>query len=108
MRFLVDAQLPPALAQWLRDKGHDAKTVKEAGLRDADDLLIWSYAIGEDAVIVSKDQDFAQLAATADGPRLLWVRTGNLVNRLLLARFEEAWPQIENHFAAKTRLIELR
>jgi predicted nuclease of predicted toxin-antitoxin system len=27
MRFLVDAQLPPALAQWLVDHGQTAKAV---------------------------------------------------------------------------------
>lgn len=29
VRFIVDAQLPPALAKWLRDRGHDAIAVRE-------------------------------------------------------------------------------
>ncbi len=32
MRFLVDAQLPPALAQFLREFSHDAEHVHEIGL----------------------------------------------------------------------------
>jgi predicted nuclease of predicted toxin-antitoxin system len=32
MRFLVDAQLPPALARWLAEKGHDARHVADVGL----------------------------------------------------------------------------
>ena len=32
MRFLVDNQLPPSLARWLRDRGHDAEHVFESGL----------------------------------------------------------------------------
>jgi predicted nuclease of predicted toxin-antitoxin system len=31
MRFLVDAQLPPALAQWLASHGHDAMHVTDLG-----------------------------------------------------------------------------
>ncbi len=45
MKFLVGAQLPPALAAWLRGNGYQAPAVREAGLRDATDAAIWSYAI---------------------------------------------------------------
>ncbi len=109
MRFLIDAQLPPALADWLRDKGHEAVAVRDIGLRDADDRAIWAKATLDQAVIITKDQDFALLAATAaDGPQVLWVRTGNLVNRLLLARFEQAWPEIEAHLSVAATVVELR
>ena len=39
MKFLVDAQLPPALAHWLRGAGHEAQAVGEVGLRDASDTV---------------------------------------------------------------------
>ncbi|WP_179045221.1 DUF5615 family PIN-like protein [Sphingobium lactosutens] len=32
MKFLVDAQLPPALCRWLRDRGHDADYVSGIGM----------------------------------------------------------------------------
>ncbi len=35
MRFLVDAQLPPALARWLGEQGFSATPVREVGLRNA-------------------------------------------------------------------------
>ena len=44
MRFLVDAQLPPALARWLGEKGFAATAVRELGLRDSDDGSIWNFA----------------------------------------------------------------
>ena len=34
MRFLVDAQLPPALARWLGEKGFAATAVRDLGLRE--------------------------------------------------------------------------
>ena len=39
MKFLVDAQLPPMLAEWLRRAGHETKHVQDVDLRDADDAL---------------------------------------------------------------------
>jgi predicted nuclease of predicted toxin-antitoxin system len=108
MRFLVDAQLPPALARWLRERGHEALTAKDAGLRDSDDTEICAYALTQDAIIVTKDEDFVRLTSAADRPRILWVRIGNSVNRILLARFEDAWAEVETHFAAGARLVELR
>jgi predicted nuclease of predicted toxin-antitoxin system len=44
VKFLVDAQLPPALAAWLREQGHEAQAVREVGLREAHDEVIWAYA----------------------------------------------------------------
>lgn len=109
MRFLIDAQLPPALATWLRAKGHEAATVREISLRDASDSIIWKRATDEGRIIVTKDEDFASMAAAEEnGPKVLWVRTGNLVNRLLLARFERAWDEIEAHLESGARVVELR
>lgn len=76
MKFIVDAQLPPALAAWLREKGHDAVAVREVGLHEAGDGAIWSYARKEAAIVVTKDEDFALLAAAAPEARILWVRIG--------------------------------
>ena len=60
MKFVVDAQLPPALARVLRDSGCDAVAVREIGLRDATDSDIWHHAIQQEAAIITKDEDFAQ------------------------------------------------
>lgn len=45
MRFLVDAQLPPALARYLTDAGHQAEHVYDIGMGAASDKAIWSYAM---------------------------------------------------------------
>jgi len=39
VKILVDAQMPPALAAWLRAHGHDAQAVREVGLREANAAL---------------------------------------------------------------------
>ena len=44
MRFLIDAQLPLALARLLEGHGHIAEHVADIGYRHADDSPIWTYA----------------------------------------------------------------
>ena len=61
MIFLVDAQLPPGLASWLAEQGHTAQHVVELDLGD--------NALSLDAIIVTKDEDFAERTArAATGP----------------------------------------
>ena len=82
MRFLVDAQLPPALARWLAGKGHAAEHVADVGLAHASDKDIWDHALAVGAVIVSKDEDFAQRRILASaGPTVVWVRLPNTRRR---------------------------
>jgi len=64
VKILVDAQMSPALAAWLRAHGHDAQAVREVGLREADDSAIWAHALQTGAVIVTKDEDFAARSQT--------------------------------------------
>jgi predicted nuclease of predicted toxin-antitoxin system len=65
VKFLIDAQLPPALAAWLQQAGHEAAHVRDVGLREAGDDTIWAYALQAGVVIVTKDEDFAARAALA-------------------------------------------
>lgn len=44
MRFIVDAQLPPALAAWLIAQGHEAVHVFDLDLTRADGAVIWQRA----------------------------------------------------------------
>lgn len=109
MRFIVDVQLPPQLTQWLRDRGHEASALSEIGLRDADDADIWSHALAERPIIVIKDEDFAAMAGRiGNGPQVLWVRSGNHLRRVLIARFEAVWPQIEPILGAGAALVEMQ
>ena len=45
MRFVVDAQLPPALARFLASLGEEAIHVLDAGLLEADDGEIWCLRV---------------------------------------------------------------
>ncbi len=66
MKFLVDNQLPTALAQYLRKRGFDCQHVLEAGLGDALDTEICRHAELEERIIISKDEDFFYFAKQRD------------------------------------------
>ncbi len=62
MNFLVDNQLPPALARFIQiEYNTKAVHVADVGLRDASDEEVWTYASTNDLVLISKDEDFASL-----------------------------------------------
>ena len=107
MKFLVDAQLPPALCGWLREQGHEAVHVAEIGMVAATDPEIAARAESDRAMLVSKDEDFVTLRLP-DRFAFLWLRCGNAKNRVLIAWLVVRWPQIEAMLASGERFIEAR
>ena len=88
MRFLVDAQLPPALARWFGEHGFSATPVRELGLRDSDDGSIMNHAVSGEWTVVTKEEDFvARSLQHPSPPRIVWLRIGNCTNKVLLR-----WP----------------
>jgi predicted nuclease of predicted toxin-antitoxin system len=61
-RFLVDTQLPPALADHLAARGRHAEHVTRIALGAASDKEIWTYAKKSQMVLIRKDEDFASAA----------------------------------------------
>lgn len=108
MLFLVDAQIPPALARWLAERGHEASHVVDHGLEASSDREIWHHARNGGLVIISKDEDFAHLAnLEPDGPEVVWVRVGNTSRKALLAWFGQLMPELEQGLAAGENVIEV-
>ena len=107
MRIIVDQQLPPILADWFRDQGMDAIHVRDLGMTAAPDGTIWAEATRDDAVVLSRDEDFVSLTRTG-GARLVWIRIGNCANATLLAVIEANWPAIRRRLEDGERLVELR
>ena len=108
MRFLVDNQLPPSLARWLRDRGHDTEHVFESGLHLLDDRALWARALAYDRIVVSKDEDFLYLTNQPDDAgRFLWVRLGNCRNDALIAAFSSSFDTIVAAFDSGQSVVEL-
>lgn len=100
MRWLVDAQLPPALAHRLGEHGISASPVREMGLLDSDDGSIWNFAIGGDWAVVTKDEDFvARCIASPIPPSVVWLRIGNCTNRRLFGWLGPLLPEIKRRLS---------
>jgi predicted nuclease of predicted toxin-antitoxin system len=109
LNFLVDAQLPPGLARWISSHGHQGTHVFEIGLQAAADPVIWEHARKENAVIISKDEDFVDRWLLSEMPvALIWIRKGNCSNQALMAWFEPLWPEALKRLEQGEQLIELR
>ena len=109
MKFLVDNQLPDALASYLRNRGYDCQHLLDVGLAAVSDSEICRYAEAEARIIVTKDEDFFYLAQRPRPRiRVLWVRLGNCRTSFLLETFERLWPRIESCFDAGDQIVEIR
>jgi len=75
MKFLVDANLPPGLATWLRGHAHEAIHISDQPGLVLDDRALFEFARQHGYIIVTKDEDFAALATLADDPApVVWLR----------------------------------
>lgn len=109
MRFIIDDQLPPALAQFLRSQGHQAQHTDEVGLRGRPDHEVWRFAEVQQAIIISKDADFVALHRfKPDGPCVIWIRSGNVRKHALLNLFASVFPAIVSYLESGEKLIEVR
>jgi predicted nuclease of predicted toxin-antitoxin system len=107
LRFLVDAQLPPALARRIESLGHSAEHVADRGLLTAADKEIRKQAAEIGAAIVTKDEDFAIHRLLHEGPAVVWIRVGNTRRTVLLKRFETELGRIVAALERGETIVEL-
>lgn len=109
MNFLIDNQLPPALARFIQTEFKvRARHVIDVGLRDASDAEIWNYVSKSDSILISKDEDFANMVLQVPTAKLIWVRFGNCRKGFLLNIFQQMWSRILDRLDSGDRLIEIR
>ncbi len=108
MKFLVDAQLPPSLANFLRNKGHDAiHTTELSGGNETTDSEINRVSVAEQRVVISKDGDFFDNFSFQREPyKLLYVRTGNTANTALIDLFRKNLDRIISELESSS-VVEL-
>jgi predicted nuclease of predicted toxin-antitoxin system len=109
VKFIVDANLPPALARWLASEGHDAWHVNNLGMTSTPDRAIWQHAREMNACIVTKDEDFVLLQALdPTGPAVVWIRIGNAIRSVLLRRLPGIWPAVVSAIERGDKVIEVK
>lgn len=100
MKFLVDAQLPPALARWLTEQSHPSQHVADLSLTSSSDR--------NGLTIITKDEDFSHLSLLDPLPApVVWVRVGNCSRAALLNWFAPLLPDIVAALEQGETLVEL-
>lgn len=105
----VDAQVSPGIARWLRTQfGINAVAVRDLGLRNAEDPVIFAAAREAGVVVITKDSDFLQLLERhGPPPRVVWLTCGNTSNAYLRRLLLEAWPRVASLLGAGEQLVEI-
>ncbi|MFC2188279.1 DUF5615 family PIN-like protein [Fulvivirgaceae bacterium LMO-SS25] len=90
MKFIVDAQLPKSLSDFLNQKGFDSiHTLDLPDKNRTTDGQIAKLSTEEERVVISKDIDFLESFLIKSQPKkLIVVKTGNIPNRQLISIFE--------------------
>jgi predicted nuclease of predicted toxin-antitoxin system len=108
--FLIDNQLPIALARFIAGSNLECLHVRDVELDRADDQTIWVYAKDRGYVIVTKDEDF-QAMANKQGtipPQVVWVRLGNCRKDVLIAAFGKLLHSLKEELASEALVVEIR
>ena len=96
MIIWLDAHLSPGIVVWITATFDiTAYALRDVGLRDAEDSEIFEAAKAQEAIIITKDSDFVDLANRFGAPpQIIWLTCGNTSNsrlkEILNARFLEA------------------
>jgi predicted nuclease of predicted toxin-antitoxin system len=78
VKLLFDQNLSHKLARRLADLFPGSIHVREVGLKEAEDPIVWEYAKQQGFMIVSKDSDFHQRSFVFGfPPKVVWIRLGN-------------------------------
>src|SRR5688500_7599115 len=94
MKLLLDANVSRRLTVKLKSHFDDCLHVDFIGITvPASDTIIWDYALKNDLIIVTNDDDFLNLAGDKGfPPKVVLLRTGNQSNEyieMLLIRYKE-------------------
>ena len=108
MKFIVDAQLPKALSDFIKSYGLDSiHTIELPDKNKTQDGFITRLATEEQRIVITKDADFLETyVLTKEPPKLLLIKTGNIRNSELISLFEKNIELIVELFSTHS-LIEV-
>ncbi len=109
MTIWIDAQLSPALANWI-EKNFSVKAiaVREKGLRESTDREIFITAKQASVVVMTKDSDFLRLQQElGSSPKVIWLTCGNTSNDSLKQILVRTLPKAIELLEAGESIVEI-
>jgi len=90
LQFVVDAQLPKKLSDFLNKKGFNSiHTLDLPDKNSTTDKYIIEFAFSENRILITKDDDFLRSFLISKKPaKLILIKTGNIRNNELIEIFE--------------------
>ncbi len=70
MHIKVDEDIPPIAATWLREKGYEASTVVEQGMRGWKDAALWQVVQAHQQFLLTADKGFGDIRAHPPGSHM--------------------------------------
>jgi predicted nuclease of predicted toxin-antitoxin system len=78
MKLLLDQNISFRITTRIQDLFPGSKQVRELGLENSKDSLLWNYAKNNNYCIVTFDGDFYDLGLIkGSSPKVIWLRLGN-------------------------------
>ena len=89
VKFIVDAQLPKRIADFLIDNGYDSiHTLDLKNKNRTKDKEIIENSLQENRIVITKDYDFLDSFILKEEPqKLIIIKTGNISNNELMKLF---------------------
>lgn len=106
-KLLLDENLSPAIALTLSQEGFDVAHVRDRGLLQASDVVVFARALQEDRILVTSDvDDFARLARAAPvHAGLVLFEDGGLLRAEQLRLVREAVALIASELSAGREMV---
>jgi len=106
LKLLFDENLSRKLPQILSQEFPDSTHVIPCGLTKADDRKIREYAAANGYVVVTQDEDFAQLCEWFGAPpKVIWIRRGNSPTQAYARLMRNLKEQIEAFEADSEKMV---
>lgn len=101
-RFLIDENLPADLDIWSSKEFLHVNSIPDCDT----DSSIWSYAIANNLIILTKDTDFYhRYLSHISKPKVVWFRIGNMIKSDLEIFVAGIWARIINLLQTEQFLI---
>jgi len=105
----VDVHISPAVAKWIAaELGCPAQSVRDLGLRNAKDKDIFAAAGQAQAIVMTKDADFAEMVdRLGPPPAVIWLTCGNTSNAALRILLKGTLPKAIELIGHGEALVEI-
>lgn len=94
--IILDAHLPPSLAPWIFETYNiPCFSATYLNLRHANDLDLFDFAKKQNAIFITKDDDFLELNSRfGSPPKIIWLTCGNTskkrLKEIFISHFNQA------------------